>query len=105
VWLSVGLATLLLAPVAGQTAAAPSFEVATVKPNKSGEPFIRIQVLAGGRVDIQNAPVAELIWIAYGVQPFQLDGGLGGSVPTDSTSSPKPIESSPPVDRVRCSSR
>jgi len=77
VWLVAGLASLLLTPLEGQVPAAPGFEVATVKPNKSGEPFIRIQVLAGGRVDIQNAPVAELIWIAYGVQPFQLEGGPG----------------------------
>lgn len=74
---AVVVTSAMLARGAAQTPTSPSFEVATVKPNKSGEPFIRMQVLAGGRVDAQNMPVAELIRMAYGVQPFQVEGGPG----------------------------
>jgi bla regulator protein blaR1 len=76
-WCAVPLWVAMLAPAVAQTPASPSFEVASIKPNRSGDGFINMQVLAGGRVNIQNMPVAELIRIAYGVQPFQIDGGPG----------------------------
>jgi uncharacterized protein (TIGR03435 family) len=52
-----------------------SFEVATVKQNNSGEPFVRIGMAPGGRFTATNVPLRQLITIAYQVQPFQIDGG------------------------------
>jgi len=54
---------------------APVFEVASVKPNKSGEGFIRFGMQPGGRFTAQNVPMRELIRFAYNVQPFQIEGG------------------------------
>ena len=53
------------------------FEVASVKPNKSGENFIRFGLQPGGRFTAQNVPARELIRFAYNVQPFQIEGGPG----------------------------
>jgi uncharacterized protein (TIGR03435 family) len=51
------------------------FEVASVKPNKSGEGFIRFGLQPGGRFTAQNVPARELVRFAYNVQPFQIEGG------------------------------
>jgi bla regulator protein blaR1 len=60
-------------------AAAPQFEVASVKPNKSGPGPMRIGFQPGGRFIANNVPVRDLISIAYGQpQPlpnFQIIGG------------------------------
>jgi uncharacterized protein (TIGR03435 family) len=58
-------------------ASKPSFEVASVKQNKSGEGFIRFGLQPGGRFTAQNVPVRELIRFAYNLQPFQIEGGPG----------------------------
>ena len=52
----------------------PSFEVATVKPNKSGNGFIRFGVQGGGRFVAENAPLRELVRFAFGIQPYQIEG-------------------------------
>ena len=74
--LSVFVSVLRLA---AQSAApvTPTFEVASVKPNKSGEPFVRLGLQAGGRFVAQNVPARELIRFAFNVQAFQLNGGPG----------------------------
>jgi len=61
--------------VIAQEAPGPSFEVATIKVNKSGEnnQFIRRQ--PGGRVTVTNMPVRFLIIFAYQLAQFQLSGG------------------------------
>ena len=74
-WFAAALASTLLAHAAAQTPASPTFEVATVKPNKSGEGFIRFGMQPGGRFTAQNVPLFELIRFAYNVQPFQIEGG------------------------------
>ncbi len=56
-------------------AASPTFEVASVKANKSGEGFIRFGLMPGGRFNAINAPVRELIRFAYNLQNFQIEGG------------------------------
>ncbi len=56
---------------------AQSFEVASVKANKSGEQFIRFGIQAGGRFTVTNAPLRELIRVAYQIQNFQITGGPG----------------------------
>src|ERR1700676_1371239 len=59
------------APVIGDQA----FEVASVKPNKSGDGRIFFQMQPGGRFTATNVPLRELIRVAYGIQNFQLVGG------------------------------
>jgi uncharacterized protein (TIGR03435 family) len=54
--------------------AGPTFEVASVKPNKSGEPFVRIGNQPGGRFTATNVPLRLLIRNAYQIQDFQLIG-------------------------------
>lgn len=66
-------------PTAGAAAAPanpnPVFEVASVKPNRSGANNIGIGLQPGGRFTATNVPVVQLIRFAYGLQPFQIVGG------------------------------
>jgi len=57
----------------GQTAA--RFEVAAIKPNKSGPGPVRIETLRGGRFTATNVTVRNLIQFAYRLQPFQVVDG------------------------------
>ena len=52
-----------------------SFEVATIKQNKSGERGGGIRRLPGGRVTVTNTPVRVLIAFAYQLGQYQLVGG------------------------------
>ena len=52
----------------------PSFEVAAVKPNKSGSGFIRFGVQPGGRFTAENVPLRQLLVFAFQIQPYQLEG-------------------------------
>ena len=49
-----------------------AFEVASVKPNKSGTPNVQIGVQPGGRFTATNVPLRQLIIFAYQLQNFQL---------------------------------
>jgi uncharacterized protein (TIGR03435 family) len=53
----------------------PAFEVASVKPNRSGELFVRMQMPGNDRFAATNVPVRELIRFAYDVQDVRLLGG------------------------------
>ena len=54
----------------------PSFDVASVKVNTSGDPISRLAAPAGtGRLEVTNAQVRLLILNAYGIPDFQLVGG------------------------------
>ena len=72
---------VLLATVAvmGAVAALPAqeFEVASVKPNKSGDTAVSFRLQPGGRLNALNVTARDLIRFAYIVQPFQLEGGPG----------------------------
>ena len=57
------------------TADLPKFEVASVKPNKSGVNRVLIGVQPGGRFTTTNTPLRFLIRYAYQVQDFQIVGG------------------------------
>jgi uncharacterized protein (TIGR03435 family) len=57
------------------TDAKPAFEVATVKPNKSGDMRVSLGIQAGGRFTAANVPLRMLIRNAYQLQDFQLVGG------------------------------
>jgi uncharacterized protein (TIGR03435 family) len=55
----------------------PTFEVASIKPNKSGELRSTFSTLPGGRLSAANVPLRTLILEGYQVQDFQLAGGPG----------------------------
>ena len=72
----------LVASPAGfsQTPSAPSrpaFEVASIKPNASGEQRSRTGIRAGGRLMATNVTLKELIMTAYQINYFQISGGPG----------------------------
>jgi uncharacterized protein (TIGR03435 family) len=54
-----------------------TFEVATLKQNKSGERGGGIRRLPGGRVTVTNMAARQLVGFAYQLQPYQLIGGPG----------------------------
>ncbi len=62
---------------AGQDPPTPpptSFEAASVKPNRSGDPDSSVRRQPGGRFNTVNAPLRSLITLAYQLQGFQLVG-------------------------------
>ena len=61
--------------VGGPVAQEPSFEVASVKPNKSGSMNIGIRFPGVGQFNVINMPLREMIRFAYQVQPLQIEGG------------------------------
>lgn len=70
-------ARLAQEPVASPTTDDGTFEVATLKQNKSGERGGGIRRLPGGRVTVTNMAARQLIAFAYGLNlgQFQLVGG------------------------------
>jgi uncharacterized protein (TIGR03435 family) len=76
------VAAVLAAIVAAATMApdlvaqdAPAFEVASIKPNTSGEPRSGTRNLPGGRVTITNLPLRSMIRTAYGANDLEVVGG------------------------------
>jgi uncharacterized protein (TIGR03435 family) len=57
------------------TAGGQTFEVASVKPNTSGDLRVMFGMRPGGRFTATNVPLRELIRMAYGLQNFQIQGG------------------------------
>jgi len=51
------------------------FEVASIKPNRTGSGQVSIGIQPGGRFQANNVTLRELIRVAYQVQPFQIVGG------------------------------
>jgi len=64
-------------PAFAQEKAAPSFEAADVKVNKSGETRIAVDFQGGGRFIAHNVPMKILVALAYHVRPDVLKGGPG----------------------------
>jgi uncharacterized protein (TIGR03435 family) len=63
-----------------QTPAGPAFDVASIKPNKSGDNINGIRVQAGGRFTATNSTVRELITLGFGspgqrLPDFQVSDG------------------------------
>lgn len=54
--------------------ATAAFDVASVKPNKSGDARIQIGTQLT-RFTAENVPLRQLIVFAYGIQPYQVEGG------------------------------
>jgi uncharacterized protein (TIGR03435 family) len=57
------------------TAKLPSFEVASIKPNTSGDGRVMLMQQPGGRLNLVNVPLKLLIRNAYRVQDSQIAGG------------------------------
>jgi uncharacterized protein (TIGR03435 family) len=58
-----------------QTPATPKFEVASVKAASPDSKFMVIHPTPGGRLNITNLTVKDMIGSAWSVQPFQISGG------------------------------
>jgi uncharacterized protein (TIGR03435 family) len=65
----------LFAQTTSNEAGKPTFEVATIKPNKTGADGASIRVQPGGRMTATNQTVRNLIRNAYNIQPYQFVGG------------------------------
>ena len=72
--IAVGVTTA--APVSAHTAAlavpAVQFEAISINRNTSGDPQVRLQVEAGRRLNVVNAPLTALIRMAFQIQPSLL---------------------------------
>jgi bla regulator protein blaR1 len=66
---------LLDSSLSAQAPAATAFEVASVKPNKSGDGRVMLGLQPGGRFNATNVPLRLLIRQAFNVQEFQIVGG------------------------------
>src|SRR5947207_1499225 len=71
-WLSI-MALCAVATLAQTTG--PTFEVASVKPNKSGDRGSRLGGAPNGRMTATNVSLKQLIGNAYNVRDFQIVGG------------------------------
>jgi bla regulator protein blaR1 len=77
------LAILLIVAIAlpvfsqGSGTNRPSFEVASIKPNNSGDNRVMFRNTGGGRLTIAGATARMLIQQAYRIRDFQLSGGPG----------------------------
>lgn len=74
----VVLAALVAAPLAtpGLVAQdAPAFDVASIRPNTSGDRVSGTRNLPGGRVTITNLPLRNMIRAAYGANDLEVVGG------------------------------
>jgi uncharacterized protein (TIGR03435 family) len=60
-----------------QPTAAPAFEVASIKANHSGDRRMMMSTAPGGRVNVTNLTVKQLITMAYRIKDSQLSGGPG----------------------------
>jgi uncharacterized protein (TIGR03435 family) len=69
----------LVAQAGGQSAnqPLPQFEVASIKPNKSGDGRVLLGIQPGGRFTATNVTLRMLIRNAYQLQDFQITGGPG----------------------------
>ncbi len=66
------LASALVTSLSAQAPAPQTFDVASVKPNTSGDGRVMLGFQPGGRFTATNVPLRLLIRTAYGVQDFQI---------------------------------
>jgi uncharacterized protein DUF3738 len=75
---AVGIAAVVsgvVVAVSAQTPASPAFEVASVKENKAGGPSSGTHNMPGGRVEITNKVLRDLVRTAYGSNDLDVVGG------------------------------
>ncbi|HTM04085.1 MAG TPA: TIGR03435 family protein [Vicinamibacterales bacterium] len=73
IWLWLSMVVLgVAATVAAQDS--PRFDVVSIKPNRSGDPLIRLDTEPGGRFITVNAPLRSLLRLAYGIEDFEIVG-------------------------------
>lgn len=70
-WLFVVGVGLLVGSLSWAQEPAPTFEVASVRPNVSGSRVSFVRPLEGGRFEAINVPLRDLIALAYGLQPYE----------------------------------
>lgn len=63
------------AQAATATPSPPTFEVASIKPNKSGSPILGIDPAPGGRLTATNVSLGALIRYGYQLPIFRMSGG------------------------------
>ena len=68
---TIAAALIVCVPAAQE----PSFEVASLKPNKSGSNNIGIRFPGVGQFNVINMPLREMIRFASDLQPMQIEGG------------------------------
>jgi bla regulator protein blaR1 len=75
--IGIGLMNAPAGQAQSQTATVPrlQFEVASIKPSAPDQHGTFIRSSPGGRLDINNMPLKELIVLAWRIQPFQVSGG------------------------------
>ena len=64
----------LLISVSGAVIGQTAFEVASIKPNVSGDHRIGFQIAPGGRFTATNVTAKMLMQQAYGIKDFQISG-------------------------------
>jgi bla regulator protein BlaR1 len=62
------------APPDAAPASQPKFEVASIKPAAPDQRGMFIRTAPGGRVNITNMPLKEMLVLAWHIQPFQIEG-------------------------------
>jgi uncharacterized protein (TIGR03435 family) len=70
-----GVFLILSGGAIAQSDTAPQFEVASIKPAAPDQRGMYIRNAPGGRLNISNMPLKELIVLAWRIQPFQISGG------------------------------
>jgi uncharacterized protein (TIGR03435 family) len=68
--------TFVVGPrLVAQTPSNTAFEVASVRPNKTGDGRVMVAMQPGGRFNASNVPARMLLRQAFNVQDFQIVGG------------------------------
>jgi uncharacterized protein (TIGR03435 family) len=75
VTLAAGVTTIPRIHAQATPESGPAFEVASVKPNKSGDQRVMIQMAPNGRYTATNVALRMLLRQAFDVQEFQIVGG------------------------------
>jgi uncharacterized protein (TIGR03435 family) len=75
--MAIGLATASLYKAEPQSRAPLAFEVASIKPNATGDNRVQMQVAPGGRMNMTGVTMKLLIRNAFRIQDFQIVGGPG----------------------------
>ena len=70
----IGRIAALCVLAGGVSQAQPAFEVASIKPNASGDRWESVSPVTGGRFTAKNVTVAWLLKTAYRLEPFQISG-------------------------------